>query len=114
MCNNFENPKMKQSEIANQLGYSTSTLQNIEMIQVSFHHIEFTQLTPMKEQKRLQILILTTIYIVTLTPNDLNRLQMRMFYLLKTKKNIVEAGSVHDKVEINEHFLDETLQNDNP
>ena len=26
-CINFENPKMNQSEIANQLGYSTSTLQ---------------------------------------------------------------------------------------
>ena len=27
MCNKFENPKMKQSEIANEFGYSTSTLQ---------------------------------------------------------------------------------------
>ena len=27
MCIKFEKPKMKQSEIANQLGYSTSTLQ---------------------------------------------------------------------------------------
>ena len=27
MCIKFENPKMKQSEIANQLSYSTSTLQ---------------------------------------------------------------------------------------
>ena len=27
MCIKFENPKMKQSEIPNQLGYSTSTLQ---------------------------------------------------------------------------------------
>ena len=27
MCIKFENPKMKQSEIANKLGYSTSTLQ---------------------------------------------------------------------------------------
>ena len=45
------------------------------------------------------------------TSNDLNQLRMRMLNLLKTKKNIVRAGSVHDNVEINEHYLDEIVHN---
>ena len=70
MCIKFETPKMKQSEIANQLGYSTSTLQRYRN-DICFHPIEFTQITPINEQKRLQILILTTIHIVHLTLKDL-------------------------------------------
>ena len=60
----YENPKMKQSEIVNQLGYSTSTLQRYR------NHKEFNQITLINNEKRLQILILTTIYITTLTSKD--------------------------------------------
>ena len=50
----YENRKMKQSQIANKLGLSSSNIQNIEMIQIGFLHTEFNQITPIKEQKRLK------------------------------------------------------------
>ena len=54
MQNKFENPKMKQSEIADQLGYSSSTLQR--------HTKDINMLSPYRiqpnithKQKTLQI-----------------------------------------------------------
>ena len=32
----------------------------------------------------------------------------------KKKQNIVEAGSVHKKFEINDQYLDEIFENNNP
>ena len=58
----YENPEMKQSETANQLGYSSSILQRYRKI--CFHHSKFNQITPVNDQKRLRKLILTKINIV--------------------------------------------------
>ena len=50
MCIKFERPRMKESEIANQLGYSTSTLQRYRNdLYICFHPIEFTQTTHINE-----------------------------------------------------------------
>ena len=65
-----ENPKLKESEIANQLVYSTSTLQRYRKLQIWFHQTEFTQIPAKNEQKRLKILILRTIHTVTMTSKD--------------------------------------------
>ena len=50
-----------------------------------------------------------------MTSNDLKRPQSTSNENDKSsknkKKNIVKAGSVHDNVEFNEHYLDEILQN---
>ena len=46
MCIKFEKPKMKQSEIANQLSYSTSTLQRYKNDKKCIHHTEFTHIKP--------------------------------------------------------------------
>ena len=72
MCINFENPKMKQSEMANQLGYSTSTLQRYrnDINKLSLHRIHPNNTN--KRVKKVKILILTTIHIVILTSKDLN------------------------------------------
>ena len=45
-----------------------------------------------------------------MTSKDLNRLQIKK--KVKTKNNI-KGGIVQENVEINEHFLDEILQNNN-
>ena len=67
----YENPKMKQSEIANILGVSSSTLQryrnDINMLsQYRIHPNNSNERT-----KKGKILILTIIHIVILTPKDL-------------------------------------------
>ena len=67
----YEKPKLKQSKTANQLGYSTSTLQryrpDIDMLSPYQNQPTKTK----KQQKRPQILNLTTIHIVTPMLKDL-------------------------------------------
>ena len=50
-----------------------------------------------------------------ITSNDLKQPQLTSIEIVKSSKNekksIVKAGSVHDNVEINEHYLDEILHN---
>ena len=74
----YEKPKLKQSEIANQVDYSSSTLQryrnDINMLSTKRTQPKNTK----NELKRLQILILTTIHIANMTLNDLQRPQMTL------------------------------------
>ena len=65
----YENHKLKQSEIGNQLGLSSSTLQRYRNVINMFSPYRINpQITPInEEQKRLKILILTTTQVVILT-----------------------------------------------
>ena len=109
---NYENPKLKQSEIANQLGCSTNTLQRYRNDINMLHHTEFTRITPINEQKTLKILILTTIHTVTMTSKDLKRPQWSSNgKKVKTKKNNSKFGSVHEIIEIKDQYLDEISDN---
>ena len=67
----YENPKLKQSGIANHLGYSSSTLQRYRNDISKVSPYRFQPNNPINEQKRLQILIWTTIHIANLTLRDL-------------------------------------------
>ena len=68
----YKNPKLKQPEIANQLGYSTSTLRRHRNdIYKCFLLTEFNEITPINEQKRLQTLVLATTHIASMTSKDL-------------------------------------------
>ena len=53
----FENPKLKQSETENYLGYSTSTLQQYKSDIICFRPIVFSQISLINEQKLFQIQI---------------------------------------------------------
>ena len=111
----YENPKLKQSEIAGRLGYSSSTLQryrnDVNMLSPYRIHpnntnkrtkkaenINFDEnSSPNNDHKRPQM-----------TSNDLKRPQSTS----KTKnKNVLKGGFVHDDIEINEHYLDKILHN---
>ena len=112
MCIKLENPKMKQSKIANHLGYSTSTLRryrnDINMLSPYRFHPNNTNKRVKKgkntnfdnnshrdpDPKRLQM-----------TSNDL---KMTSNETVKNKKNKLKGGA---NIEINEHYLDEVLHN---
>ena len=67
----YENPKMKQSQMANQLGLSTSTLQRYrnDINMLSPYRINPNNTN--KRTKMLKLLVLTTIHSLTTTIKDL-------------------------------------------
>ena len=118
----YENPKMKQSEIANQLGMSSSTVQEYrnDINVLSPYRINSNNANKPTQKakstdfdnnshtnqdvKRLQ-----------LTSNDLKRPQSTSnenSKKAKTKNNL-KVGSLQENIEINKHYLDEILQNNN-
>ena len=118
----YENPKMKQSQIANQIGLSTSTLQryrnDINMLSPYRIHPNNTNKRSKKgkntdfdnnlndetDDKRPQM-----------TSNDLKRPQLtsnESSKKTKTKNNL-KGGPVQENIEINEHYLDKILKNNN-
>ena len=112
----YQNPKMKQSEIANELNLSSSTIQryrnDINMLSPYRIQSNNTNKRPKKslnfdfdnksqheaEVKRPQM-----------TSNDLKKPESTSN---KTKtKNSVKSGSLQEDIEINEHYLDKILKN---
>ena len=71
MCIKLKNPKMKQSEIAKQLGYSSSTIQRYgnDINMLIPYRIQPNDTNKRVEKK--QILFLKTIHIPNMTPKDL-------------------------------------------
>ena len=120
MCIKFENPKMKQSEITNQLGFSTSTLQryrnDMNMLSPCRIHANNTN----KQRKKTSNTNSNNdlhrdpdLKKPQMSSNDLKRHQSTSNEnkkKLKTKNNL-KGGFVQKIVEINEHYLDENPQN---
>ena len=111
----YENPRMKQSEIANEIGLSTSTLQRyrnyINMLSPYRNNPNNNNKRTKKPKnndfdndshheadvKRPQM-----------TSNDLKRPRSTS----KTEiKNELKGGFALDNIEINEHYLDEIIKN---
>ena len=111
----YQNPKMKQSEIANQLNLSSSTLQR--------HRNDIKMLSPYRIQanntnKQIKKAKNTNSNNDT-QPNHNDKKPQMTSYDLKTSqtksnkknRNVLKAGSVQQNIEINEHYLDEILDN---
>ena len=108
---------MKQSEIENQLGYSTSTLQRYrnDKNMLSPYRIQLNNTNKRAKKpsntksdnnshrepdvKRLQM-----------TSNDHKTTQTDI-KSKKKNKNILRAGSIHENIEINDQYLVEILDN---
>ena len=109
-----ENPKMKQSEISNQLSYSSSSLQR--------YRNKINMLPPyrFKSNKRTKKASNTNFNNKSHHKFEVNRPQMTSKDLettqTKTKsnkknKNNSKAGSIHENTEINDRYSDEILNN---
>ena len=106
----YQNPKMKQSEIANQLNLSTSTIQrqrnDINML--SPYRINPNNVK--KRPKKAKIDDNGDLNRPHMTSNDL---KTSLNETVKNKKNGLKGGSIQDNTEINEHYLDKILKNNN-
>ena len=107
----YQNPKLKQSEIASQLNMSTSTIQRyrnvINMLSPYRVNPNNVKKRPKKAKiddncdlKRPQIISNN----LKTTSNDNKR--------SKTKINLKGSSIQEENVEINEHYLDKILKND--
>ena len=105
----YQNPNMTQSEISNQLGMSSATLQRYrnDINMLSPYRINPNNVK--KQQKKTKINNNDDPKRPQMTSNDLKTTLNDN----KTKaKNVLKAGSVQEEnIEINEHYLDKILKN---
>ena len=111
----YQNPKKKQSEIANQLVISSSTLKRYRNV---INMLSPYRINQNNGKKRTRKALNTDfdnnshheddIQRSRMSPNDLQTTQSKSN---KKTKNILKAGSVQENIEINEHYLDEILDN---
>ena len=106
----YQNPKMTQSEISNQLGMSSLTLQRYrnDINMLSSHRVNPNNVK--KQQKKAKVDIIGDLKRPNLTSIDLKTTSNDK----KSKsKNVLKAGSIQDNIEINEHYLDKILESNN-
>ena len=118
----YENPKMKQSEIANQLGMSSSTLQRYRNDIIMLSIYRYNPNNTNKRTKKAKNSNFDSdshheadVKRPQMTPIDLKRPQSTSnenSKKTKTKINIKD-GSIQENIESNEHYLDNVLKNNN-
>ena len=107
----YQNPKLKQSELANNLNMSSSTIQRYRN---DINMLSPYRISPNNVKKRAKKAKIDDI-------GDLKRPQMTSNDSKTTSndkktrsKNVLKAGSVQEEnIEINEHYLDKILKNNN-
>ena len=105
----YENPKLKQSEIANQLGYSSSISQryknDLKMPSPYLIHPNNTNKWTKKSSNTnfdSNLHREPGVERTQMTSNDLVKPE-KYTKSNKKNKNLLKTGSVHDNIEINEH-----------
>ena len=108
----YQNPKLKQAEIASQLSMSASSIQRqrngINMI--SPYRINSNNVK--RRPKKAKIDDNGDLKRPQMTSNDPKTTSNDNNNKTKTKNNL-KGGSVQDNIEINEHYLDKILKNNN-
>ena len=106
----YENPRMKQSEIANQLGMSSSTVQRYRNDINMLSPYRINPNNTKKRSKKAKIDDNCDLKRPQMTSNDVKTTSNES---IKNKKNKLKRGSRQETVEINEHYLDKILKNNN-
>ena len=105
----YQNPKMKQSEIANQLGMSASSVQRCRKdinMQSPYRN------NPNNVKKQPKKAKIDENNDIKRGSDDLKRPQMISNDKKTKSKNVLKAGSVQEgNIEINEHYLDKIIKN---
>ena len=122
MYTKYQNPKMKQSQIADQFSLSSSTIQRYKN---DINMLSPYRIDAKKHQKTIKNVKNTDFDNNSQHEADLKRPQMTSIDLKRpqsasnenskktnTKSNL-KGGLVHDHIEINEHYLDKILKNNN-
>ena len=107
----YQNPKMTQSEISSQLNMSPSTIQRYRNDKNMILPYRISPNNIKKQQKKTKIDNNGDLKSPQMTSKDLKTTSNDK----KTKsKNVLKAGSVQEgKIEINEHYSDKNLKNNN-
>ena len=107
----YQNPKMKQSEIASQLNISTSSIQRQRNDINMNSPYRINQNNVKKRQKKVKI---DENNDYKMGSDDLKRPQMTSNDKKTKSKNVLKAGYLQgENIEINEHYLDKILKNNN-
>ena len=106
----YENPRMKQSQIANEVGLSTSTLQRYKNDLNMLSPYRNSQNNVKKQPKKAKIDDIGDVKRLQMTSNDF---KITSNEPVKNKKNKMKGGPKQENSEIIEHYLDKILKNNN-
>ena len=107
----YQNPKLKQSELASQLNMSPSTIQRHRNDINMFSPYRINPNNVKKRPKKAKIGDNGDLKRVQMTSNDL-KTTSNDNKKIKTKNNS-KGGAIQENIEINEHYLDKILKNNN-
>ena len=108
----YENPRMKQCEIANQLGMSSSSVKRYRNDINMLSPYRFSPNNVKKRPKNAKIDDIGDFKRPQMTSNDVKTTSNDNNKKIKTKNNL-KGGSIQNNIEINEHYLDKILKNNN-
>ena len=106
----YQNPKMKQSDIADHLNMSSSTLQRYRNDINMLSPYRINPNNTKKRSKKAKIDDNSDLKRRQMTSNDVKTTSKET---VKNKKNKLKGGAIQENIEINEHYLDKILKNNN-
>ena len=106
----YQNPQMKQSEIANTLNMSSSTLQRYRNDINMFSPYKISPNNVKKRPEKAKLDDSADLRRPQMTSNDVKTTSNET---VKNKKNKMKSGAIQESAEINEHYLDKSLKNNN-
>ena len=106
----YQNPKLKQSELANNLNMSSSTIQRYRNDINMLSPYRINPNNTKKRTKKPKIDDIADLKRPQLTSNDVKTTSNET---VKNKKTKLKGGAIQENIEINEHYLDKILKNNN-